>query len=444
MQPDSRPNILLILCDQLRADWLGCAGQVPVRTPNIDALAATGVRFERAYCTSPVCAPSRASLAGGVRPHRLGVMTNENDYPLDRLTYYRLLRDTGYRVAACGKTDLHKGTKWNGPDGWTSRLGRLGFTEAVDSAGKWNAVKHSFPVPHDPYTQLLSERGWLQALRDDGQRRRELKPRIPVWPSVLPADLHIDEYVGQTARRLLDNLPRQAPWYLQVNFASPHEPLDPPAERLNRWQEVDFAPPVVPLDLMSPEDHLAARRAYAALIEGLDDWVGRLVEHLERLGELDRTLVVLSSDHGDMLGDHGRWGKKCYYEPALRVPLIVSGGAVSRPGRVSDALVELPDLAATFLQAAGQPVPADWDAQALQPVLLDATGEHREVVISLLPGHRCILNQRFKLVIRDGQIPVLFDREADPAETRNVADQHPEVVTRLAERLGEEEGRVFG
>ena len=444
MTPERRPNILFLFPDQLRADWLGCAGQVPVRTPAIDALAARGVRFTRAYCAAPLCAPSRAAVAGGQRPHRLGVNDNRDDYPLDRLTVYRLLRDAGYRVGAVGKTDLHKATHWNGRDGWTARMGVLGFTETCDSAGKWDAVNHCRPTPHDPYTSYLDQQGCLDLHVADYERRRTTSPKAAAsWASPLPREHHTDDFVGRAGVAMLESFPSEAPWFLQVNFPSPHDPFDPPAELLARYATMAFPLPANSGETVSQEVHQQARRAYAALCEGVDEWCGRLLDVVARRGELDHTLVVFASDHGELLGDHGRWGKSLFYVSSVNVPLVMAGAGTAAGGRVSDALVELTDLPATFLELAGLPAPPEWESRSLAPLLAGAETEHRSEVVSLLPGHRALLTRRFKLVVRDGQIPVLFDLEDDPHERQNVTDQYPEVLTRLAERLGEEVGTVL-
>ena len=438
------PNILFFFPDQWRPDWLGCAGTVPVRTPVVDGLAARGVRFTRAYCTAPLCAPSRASLAGGMRPHRLGVHTNEQNFPLDRETCYQHLRETGYRVGACGKTDLHKPTHGNGPDGWTQRMGILGFTETVDQAGKWDAVSHCRPTPHDPYTRYLAEQGLLETHCDDFRQRREAKPKQVGWASPLPREHHTDDFCGRAGVRLLEGFPREAPWFLQVNFPSPHEPMDAPAEVLERWRDVTLPGPVDPDDHMTAEEHQEVRRNYAALCEDVDEWCGRMLEVVAQRGELDHTLVVFASDHGEMLGDHGRWGKSSYYEPAVGVPLIVAGPGVEGAGRGSDALVEIPDLGPLFLEAAGLPVPAEWEARSFGAVLRGESDEHRDVAVSVLPGHRALIGERYKLIVRDGQIPALFDRQHDPLERHNIAGEHPEILMPLAERLGEETGLTGG
>lgn len=435
---ERRPNILFLFPDQHRPDWLGCLGEVPVRTPTLDALAARGLRCRRTYCTSPLCAPSRASLAGGLRPHHLGVHDNSCDFPTDRVTIYRLLRESGYRVGAVGKTDLHKPTHQNGPDGWTERMGQLGFTETVDSAGKWDAVNNCRPTPHDPYTRYLDANGLLDLHVEDFQRRRAYNPKRSAWPTPLPREAWTDEFVGRAGIAMLERFPREAPWFLQVNFPSPHEPFDAPQEYLSRYNGIEFPGPFDPDDRMSADEHQACRRNYAAMLEAVDDWCGRFIQTVADRGELDDTLIVYASDHGEMLGDHGRWGKGVYYEPSMGVPLLAAGPGVAGAGRVTDALIELPDLGPTFLELAGLETPAGWEARSLGKVFAGETDEHRDFALSVLPGHRAICDGRYKLVYRDGQIPALFDLDSDPRETTNVTDLVPEVLTPLLQQLGEE------
>ena len=159
------PNILFFLPDQHRPDWLGCHGTLPLRTPHVDALARRGVRFARAYCPSPLCAPSRAALASGRRYGRCGVRDNGQNYPLDLPTHYQSLRDAGYRVAGVGKFDLHKDTTdpqnldW-GLDG-SRLLAEWGFTDGIDNEGKLdgsNSYRH-WGAPRGPYLQYLAGRG---------------------------------------------------------------------------------------------------------------------------------------------------------------------------------------------------------------------------------------------------------------------------------------------
>ena len=144
------PNILLVVPDQQRPQWLGVDGVAPVRTPNVDALAARGVRFTNALCASPLCAPSRACLAAGMEYDRCGVPGNGVDFPLDQPTYYRLLRDACYHVMGCGKFYLHKATEDWRPNG-TRLLSEWGFSDGIDSAGKWDGIRSGSKTPMDPH-----------------------------------------------------------------------------------------------------------------------------------------------------------------------------------------------------------------------------------------------------------------------------------------------------
>jgi choline-sulfatase len=181
-------------------------------------------------------------------------------------------------------------------------------------------------------------------------------------------------------------------------------------------------------------DHQQLRRNYAACIEGIDEWVGRMVQAVERRGELENTVIVFSSDHGEMLGDHGRFQKSVPWEGSVRVPLIVAGPGVAH-GVVSDALVELADLAATMVELAGLAVPADWDSRSLLAVLGGSTSEHRDAQHVMLKRWRMVCDRQWKLVEhRDGG-PALYDRLADPDELHNVAGGNAPVIARLSERL---------
>lgn len=433
----SSPNILLIVADHHRWDWLGAAGYgIPVRTPNVDRLAERGVLFDQCRCNSPLCAPSRASLATGMRPHRTGVLDNEQDLCPETLTFMQMLRGAGYRTATCGKCDLHKKTKWYGLHGWTSRLGRLGFTEAIDQAGKIDAALISgWPEPHDPYMAFLHARGLARTHHEDYVRRRE-NPDEAHWPTPLPRECYTDDFCGRAALSLLERLPTGEPWFLEVNFPGPHDPFDAPQELLERYRDVSFPAPTAPHPTRRT-DYQAFRRSFAAMIEGIDEWVGQILDAVAARGDLENTLVVYTCDHGEMLGDLGRWGKSRPEDPSVRVPLVVAGPGVARGAR-SRALVELCDLAATLVDAAGLPVPRHWDARALGPVLRGESQTHREATVSMLGPWQMVTDGEWKLVLGLEGGPQLFHLEADPHEERSVAAAYPEEAKRLRARLAEE------
>jgi arylsulfatase len=430
-----QPNILFFLPDEHRPDWLGVNRELPLRTPHLDSLAAQGVRFTQAFCPSPLCAPSRACLASGLGYERCGVLNNGQDYPLDLPTHYQALRDAGYRVAGVGKFDLHKATcDWN-LDG--SRLLReWGFTEGIDNEGKLDG-SNSYRAnggPMGPYLAFLHERGLAERYVQEHRERHE---HLDAYTTTLPDDAYCDNWVAENGLRFLREFPQGQPWHLVINFTGPHSPMDVTESMRERWEEVPFPPPH---DNAHPdrEGLLRNHQNYAAMIENIDRHVGRFLELVEARGELANTLIVYSSDHGEMLGDHGRWGKTVWYHPSVGIPLIVAGPGVAR-GQVSEALVSLHDLCPTFLDYAGakvlphlrEGVRREGDARSLRALLEGRVGEHREQVYSGLNDWRMVFDGRFKLVTRTGQAPLLYDLQEDPQEDRDLASQEPGIVPRL-------------
>lgn len=418
------PNILFIIADHHRWDWIGCSGYgIPVHTPNIDALATRGTLFEQCICQSPLCAPSRASLATGLYPNRTGVPDNEFDLDPSITTYMQLLRNHGYRVATCGKSDLHKKTKWYGLDGWTRLMGQLGYTEAVDQAGKIDAALLSgWPTPSDPYMAYLHQQGLAKIHHDDYSKRREYRQEHgrAAWAAPFDRRHHTDDFAGRAALDLLNGFPKGEPWYLQVNMPGPHDPYDAPAELLARYADIEFAMPVG----ASPDDrtdHQAIRRNFAAMIEGIDEWVGRFIDVVAMRDEWANTIIVYTSDHGEMLGEHGRWAKLVPQEASIRVPLIIAGPSVQEGFR-SNALVELTDLSATFTDLVGLEVPSEWDAKSLKPLLTNEDIQHRDVQISMLHDWHLVRTREWKLVLTAGKPTHLYNLADDPYELENQID----------------------
>ncbi len=434
---ESRLNVLLVLPDQWRWDWLGCAGyDLAVSTPNVDALAARGTLFEQCRCNSPVCAPSRACLVQGLRYDRAGVRDNSVNTDADRPNMLKQLRDAGYHVMGSGKFDLFKPEHFRGLDGWTDQLGRIGITRGFDQSGKLDCANNGWPEPQDLYAKMLHEHGLMQTHHQDYKNRRAAGMHGTARGSAaspLPRELYTDDVTGQHAERLLREAPAGEPWFCWVNFPGPHDPFDPPAELLERYEGVDFPPPVAG----DPElDHQASRRAYAACCTGIDEWVGRLIRVVEARGELDNTLIIFASDHGEMLGDHGRWTKSLPQEGSVHVPLIAAGPGVAEARR-TNALVELIDLAATITDAAGAAPVDGWDARSLWPVLRGKAEAHRDVQHSGLRQWRMVCDGRYKLVRDPKNGDALYDLEADPGETNNLIDnpEHAAVIERLTPEL---------
>jgi arylsulfatase A-like enzyme len=430
------PNLLLLFPDQWRGDWLGCAGEgVPVRTPNIDALAAAGTRFAEARTNSPLCATARACLATGRRYPAAGVAGSQDDLPADAPSLFRRLRDAGYAVATCGKNDLRKGAYLRADADATARLAALGFSHVREHGGKRDAAVMAIERRADRYVQFLQEHRAVDAYLGDIAARDTLrgnKGGVSASAHALPRMLYTDDFCGADALALLEALPRDRPWCLWVNFPGPHEPFDPPAELLARYDGIRFPDPVAP-DPADATDHQAVRRAYAAMMSGIDDWVGTILAAVAARGERDTTIAIFASDHGEMLGDHGKWGKSVPFDGALRVPLIVAGPGL-RAGAVSAARAELADVAVTLLAAAGIAVPDDVDARSLLPVLRDSLPDdrHRSHQYAALGDWRALLFDRYKAVrYSDGRF-ALHDRMGDPGECTNRASALPKTAAFLA------------
>lgn len=473
---DDRPNVLFVFPDQHRYDWVGYDGQVPVRTPTLDALAAEGVAFRNAVCPSPLCGPSRACLASGREYDRCGVRDHAADYPLGAPTLYGRLRGAGYHVLGTGKFDLQKHSGEQGLDGKRD-LAANGFTDGINNAGKWDAYgKGADGTPGDPYTNYLAAEGLLDTHIEDFRRRRHedrgYRAGIDVdatFPTPLPERAYCDNYIGRNTVELLREAPEDSPWFVQVNFAGPHNPWDV-TEDMHGWYrdpDVTFPAPTEPDEDLSPADHQDVRRNYAAMVENIDRWVGTFLEVVDERGEAEETIVVYASDHGEMLGDHGSWYKRRPYQASVGVPLVVAGPDVAGRG-VVDAPATVLDLHATMLDYAGlDPTAVDptMDSRSMRPYLADdpdagkapVGNDPREVVFAGYGTWRLAFDGQYKLVrgfdaatdpgeadpwdeaaVRDAlseEAPLLFDHDRDPGETTDRSGDHPDVVDRLNDAI---------
>jgi arylsulfatase len=441
-QSSRRPNILFIFPDQLRFDWTGANPEIGVRTPNLDLLAARGVRFTRAAVASPLCAPSRACLASGMEYERCGVPSNGTDFPLERQTYYRLLRDSGYHVTGCGKFDLAKKSNNQGVDG-KLHLTDWGFTDGVNNAGKHDAMKGA-KNPSDPYMAFLQRRNLSQTHVDDFAKR---KGYDATFPTALPDDAYCDNWLAQNGMDLIKASPKGKPWHLVVNFTGPHSPMDITASMEKLVRGRNFPQPNRNTEY-DAATHVRIRQNYSAMVENVDRWLGLYIEMLKSRGELDNTLIVFSSDHGEMLGDHNMWGKIKPLQASVGVPLVVAGPGVAK-GVASGALVSVMDLAATYLDYAGAARPKAMDSRSLRAVLEGKTKRHRDHLLSGLDPWRMVNDGRYKLVrgfsmesgrkgkaaAGGGETELLFDMKNDPLENENLAKRMPAEVTRLAKVL---------
>jgi len=443
----SRPNVLVVMADQHRFDYLGCAGAGFVRTPNLDRLAQRGVRYTHCFTNSPVCAPARIGLATGLHPARVGALDNASYLPRSVSTHYQRFRDHGYRVGCVGKLDLAKPSPYNGRYGDRPCVFGWGFTHPEECEGKMHAG--SSPTPIGPYTHYLAERGLLHAFHQDYRARREKGWIVGAsYDSVLPSDAFEDAYIGRRAAEWLERVPDDFPWFYFCSFVGPHDPFDPPHEYAERYQSAAM-PPAVRNPLKgkpawhsrrvvhaSAEDVAVSRRQYCGAIELIDTYVGQILDALQRRGMLENTYVVYTSDHGEMLGDHGMYTKSVPYEPAMRVPLIIAGPGIPG-GTVSHALIELIDLNPTLCELAGLPQQENLDARSFVHTLSDPQAPHRAEVLSTLRNFACLRTDQFKLVLNYNDRAELYDLAVDPNELDNLAEKQPERVRALTSRLRE-------
>ena len=436
-----RPNILWFCTDQQRADTIHSLGNPHIRTPSIDRLAADGIAFNRAYCTSPICTPSRVSFLTGRYPRTTRARWNANtEFPADEVLITRLLADSGYDCGLVGKLHIAGADKRVEPrvnDGYRVFL--------------WS--HHPMPDwPESDYTKWLAEKG------ESWERHYHVPPESRHAYAGMPAELHQTTWCAEKCIQFISE-PHDGPWLMSVNVFDPHHPLDPPKEYLDRYD-----PDSLPLPLyregelenkpkfqqihkgrqtygqavsgleLSDRQKRECTAAYYAMIELIDDQFGRIMAALEDTGQLDNTIVIFTSDHGELMGDHGIYWKGCYfYEGLVRVPLIVSW-----PGRLpshrSDALVELHDLAPSILELAGIEVPDRMQAKSLLPILTGETDHHRDHVLCeyyralgyapLDANGTMLFDGRYKIcVYHESEPGELYDLQTDPGEFDNLWDK---------------------
>lgn len=424
-----KPNILFFFPDQHRGDWVPYDDSVfamlqterpPIHMPNLRRLMETGMSFSRCITPSPLCAPARACLASGSRYENCRVSDNNTNYPVDMQSFYGLLRDAGYSVGGVGKFDLHKSTLFWGLDGWVDDLGKIGFTTAVDSEGKWDGVSVSKQEPKGPYFQYLYANGLAGAYLSDMAKRSGAGGQYNTDPTTLPDSAYGDTWIGENGVEMLRRFPQQQPWFLQVNFSGPHDPWDITEAMKRRWENVQF--PKAERGEPEKESQVnAIRQNYAAMLENIDAQMGRMLDEVRRRGELENTLIVYASDHGEMLGDLAKLYKQVPDRASVHVPLVVWGGDV-RQGGHSEALVELQDLSATFLDYAGL-AERFGEALSLRPVLSGKTEAHRESMQSALGDWKAVYDARYKTVYRSGEPTEQYSYADDPWERENLLER---------------------
>ncbi len=430
----SRPNILFIQVDQLAAQFLRSYGDPVCHAPNLDKLASEGTVFETAYCNFPLCAPSRASMATGRLCSEIGAYDNASELPASMPTYAHYLRASGYHTALSGK--MH----FIGPD-----------------------QHHGFETRLTP-DLYPADFSWVPNWGDEGGRDTNDARAVTVAGICeRSVQMDFDDLVTFHAIQHFYDLARSddtGPFFLQVSYTHPHEPYLCQKKHWDLYEDADIALPAVPamqaddhdahsarllndfgmLDLrFSDEDIRRARRAYYGSISYLDEMIGRVLATLDATGQRENTVILFTSDHGEMLGERGMWFKKHFFEHALRIPLIISGGAFG-PSRVATP-VSLVDLLPTFMGIAegqGWTSPIEpLDGQDLstflenpnpdRPILAEYLAEATTAPIFM------VRRGAYKYVYSADDPPLLFDIEADPHERTNLAGKaaHAETEAQL-------------
>jgi arylsulfatase A-like enzyme len=480
-------NILFVMCDQLRADHLGCYGHPYLATKNIDALAARGVRFERAFVQSGVCGPSRMSMYTGRYMSSHGATWNRVPLSIGEITLGEYLHDAGHTLALSGKTHVLPDSAGmarfgiEGGDALGRLLGSGGFVEIdrhdghhpeVDSAYAAYLRAHGYDCS-DPWTDYV-----IAAVGTGGEIVSGWNMRNARLPARV-TEAHSE--TAYTTDRALDFIRTQGdrPWVLHLSYVKPHWPYIAPAPYHARYtldqclpvsrdaRELREAHPVLAAyrlqeecaNFMRDEVWQAVRPAYQGLIQQVDDHLGRVWDALAEQGRFDDTLIVFTADHGDFLGDHWLGEKEQFYDTVQRMPLIVydpDTAADATRGHVETRFAEGVDLAPTFLDALGVPIPEERvEGVSLLPLTRAGTApEWREFVFSELDyGYRqarrtlgrapdacrawMVRGERWKYVHWQDFRPQLFDLIADPQEFVDLGDDpgHDAVRREMREHL---------
>ena len=468
-----RPNVLFIAVDDLRPE-LGCYGRTHVHSPHIDALAASGRLFKRAYCQQAVCNPSRTSVLTGMRPDSTGITGNHAHFRAQHpniVTLPQHFKQHGYHAAAIGKIshgvfpDGASITQWDtmgDPESWSVPAIRFGpryyYTEDGIAAAKETYEK--VYKPKNP---------------SSGDWTKKLVFGLATEAPDVPGNTLYDGKVADAAVSALHELhDSEEPFFLAVGFIKPHSPYIAPKKYFERYPNV-LLPEHTEFPRGAPSfaghgsgelrrytdqpnrgtipdvNQRRVRQAYFACISYIDAQVGRVLAELDRTGLRDDTIVVLWGDHGYHLGEHGLWGKTTNFELDTRVPLIVRTPGMKAAGQPSSSLVELVDLYPTLTELAGLPIIDQLEGKSFVPILNDPDQATKNAALSQYPRggglmgysmrtetHR--LTQWVHQESSDIRATELYDYADGLIETENIASKSPNVVSQLSAQLG----KAFG
>ncbi len=442
------PNIILIITDQQRADTIGALGARWMQTPHLDRLVREGTAFTECFVTSPVCVASRASLFTGKFPHGTQVFNNFQPW---QPTWVKSLAEQGYHCVNIGKMHINP---YGAAGGFHQRF-------VVENKDRPLFLEERDRAFYDEWDKAMHVRGLTKPSRFNRYAAdpEGYKQSLGAFAWHLDADMHPDNFVGNTACWWIEERKCPDPLFLQIGFPGPHPPYDPLPEWLDRYADADIpVPQVAEAELgrqpralktlrenmaslnfdsvnwrtdASAEDLLRLRRHYAANVSMIDVQVGRIMAALDARGYLDNAIVIFTSDHADALGDHGHIQKWTMYDTVLRVPLIFWSKNRIAGGHRRDDLVQLIDIAPTILEAADLPIPINFEARSLwgaldrrldysprDTVYAEVARDHVQTGAEFIIMRRC---REWKLVVYlddvDGE---LYDIRNDPGETNNL------------------------
>ena len=436
----TRPNVLLIVCDHWAAEHLGVAGNPAILTPGLDEIASCGVRYTNAYSECPVCIPARRTLMTGMSPRSHGDRIFDDQLSFPKVTTLATaFKQAGYQAQAVGK--LHV----------TPQRDRIGFDDVIlDDEGR-----SQFGVTDD-YDIYLGDRGYPGRQFDHGMSNNQYHWR----PWHLPEEHHATNWAARMMARQIKRRDPKRPSFWYLGFRHPHPPLVPPQSCVDLYRDVEIDSPYVGdwarsddlpfaiqalqarTNLYTDERLAEARRAFYALCTQIDHQIRFLVGTLRIEGILDDTVIMFTSDHGDMLGNHGMVAKRVFYESSANIPMVLvpdKGNPRVPEGAVDDRLVAFADVMPTLLDLAGIDPPETVDGVSM-------VGGDRRTRIYGECGEddhatRMIRTDRWKLVYYPvGNHFQLFDLDADPRETTDLArDQaHADTLADLKSSLGQE------
>ncbi|MBL7224026.1 MAG: sulfatase-like hydrolase/transferase [Candidatus Brocadiae bacterium] len=436
-----RPNILILMADQLRADALGCYGNEVCQTPHLDALARSGVLFENGLTPDPICVPARAALTTGSYPHRCtGVKDNGGLIRDGQPKLAEHFSAHGYRTTSCGK--LHY-VPYAGPG--EPRLVHGFQTSDLTESGRlvWQHDPQNRHRGLEDYIDYLADVGWAGYSRSHGSGNNDVRP----CPTPLPPEHHVDHWVAdRSIARLHEHLEHHAgePFLLFCSSPKPHTPLDPPYDYVKLYDPRDIPPPVGSADdlasrnpvlqqmrhthgitTLSPKAMQVIKAYYYALITHLDAQFGRVLAALDAAGVADDTIVVFTADHGDLMGDFGAYFKGNFLRGSAHVPFLVRGPGIPA-GERRKQLVGLQDILPTLARMTGCPLDGDVHGLDLTDACQTADAPVRDLYYAQCfdaPRQLAMLfDGRWKYCwSQQGAVEELYDLAEDPHELSNLA-----------------------